>query len=141
MNNNNKFIIACVNLGIELQDKNEEMLTKREKQFLNALDKLTDRVLEDNKKSKGSVYNITFENPYIFREKAYCGIDISSIEYLSKEQFVEVENSYSSETALEWACRVASKVTNIPLEFFTGLPASEGIKIKEAIQYNIINRI
>lgn len=88
-----------------------------------------------------SIYNITFQKPYTFEGQTYEGIDLSNIENISTKQLVEVDKLFystgniapNSEMSLAYACIVASKVSNKPLEFFTGLSGKEGIKVKTAV--------
>jgi len=96
----------------------------------------TESILTNN-----SIYNITFQKTYKFEGQNYDGIDLSGIENISTKQLVEVDKLFyatgnmapTSEMSLAYACIVASKVSNKPLEFFTGLSGKEGIKVKTAV--------
>ncbi|WP_297429286.1 hypothetical protein [Clostridium sp.] len=124
---NDKFILTCVNLGLELTHKDEKTLSKTEKQFLKELEKLS--IIKTD-----SIYNITFKKPYRFEGQTYDGIDISAIENLSLKQLDETSDCYG----MEFTYRVASKLTNKPISFFMKLPVREVYKIETAVKHRVM---
>lgn len=85
---------------------------------------------------------LKFKKPYKFEGKEYTEIDLSGLEDLSAADMIAV-NKYMDRTAtgiqvmpevsLEYACVLASKATKMPIEFFTGLPPKQAIKIKNRV--------
>lgn len=96
---------------------------------------------EGQENANESVYKITFKKPYIFEGQTYESIDLSNVENVSTRDLVETDKLFyatgniapSSEMSMAYALIIASKVTKRPLEFFTGLPGREGIKVKTAV--------
>jgi hypothetical protein len=88
-----------------------------------------------------SIFNITFKKPYLFEGQTYEGIDISNIENLSTKDLSTADRLYTqqgnispaAEMTTGYACIIANMVTQKPIEFFTNLPANEGIKVKTAV--------
>lgn len=86
-------------------------------------------------------YLIKFKKPYIFEGQTYNEIDLSKIEDISTKDLTDVDKLFyatgnvapSTEMSLAYACIVASKVINKPLEFFNKLPGNEGIKVKTVV--------
>lgn len=122
MTENDKFILACVNLGLELKSKNRELLTQMELKFLRALNKQS--IVKTDE-----IYNITFKKPYKFKEEIYYDIDISDIENYSNQQLEKFCNSS------DFYIGIVSEVTKQPLEFFNNMPASEYMKIRAAVRH------
>ncbi|AKL95017.1 Mu-like prophage FluMu protein gp41 [Clostridium aceticum] len=91
-----------------------------------------------NKKNK---YHVTFRKPYEFEGKTYTEVDLSGIEKLTTNDLVEADKIFASEgnvagmneMSVGYACIIASKASHKPLEFFQGLPANEGIKVKNIV--------
>lgn len=91
--------------------------------------------MEDNK------YLITFKNPYIFEGEEHKEIDLSNIQDLKAKDLIEADKVFSSrgqtstmnEVNLGYACIIASKATQKPIEFFENLPANEAIKMKNKV--------
>ena len=85
---------------------------------------------------------LKFKKPYKFEGKEYTEIDLSGLEDLSAADMIAV-NKYMDRTAtgiqvmpevsLEYACVLASKATKMPIEFFTGLPPKQAIKVKNRV--------
>lgn len=88
-----------------------------------------------------SIYKITFSKPYSFEGQTYNGVDLSGINNISTKDLVDVDKLFystgniapTSEMSLAYACIVAAKVSQKPLEFFNNLPGKDGIKVKTAV--------
>jgi hypothetical protein len=86
-------------------------------------------------------YRVEFKKPYKFEGQEYTAIDLSGIEGLTvadlttaDQQFIQSgQIATLNEMALGYACIVAARATGKPIEFFKGLPANEGIKIKGVV--------
>lgn len=76
-----------------------------------------------------------------FEGKEYKEIDLSGLEDLSTSDLKECEKQFEragnfsalKEMNLEYCILVASRVSNLPIEFFNSLPAREGNKVKQAV--------
>ena len=85
---------------------------------------------------------IKFKKPYKFDNKEYTEIDLSGLEDLQASDMIAV-NKYMQRTShgidvmpevsLEYACVLASKAAKLPIEFFTGLPPREAMKVKNRV--------
>lgn len=85
---------------------------------------------------------ITLKKPYKFEGREYTEIDLSGMEDLTAADMIAV-NKYMDRTAagiqvmpevsLEYACVLASKATKQPVEFFTGLPPKQAVKVKNRV--------
>ena len=86
-------------------------------------------------------YIIRFSKPYTFEEETVSEIDISGIEGLTAADMIAVQKQMTKggtvdalpEMSLQYACIVAARVTKRPIEFFTGLPARDAIKLKNKV--------
>jgi len=85
---------------------------------------------------------IVFQKPFKFEEKEYTEVDLSGLENLTTRDLVDTEKMYASygqnnspvkEMSVGYACIIASKATNLPIEFFEYLPANEGIQVKNEV--------
>lgn len=82
-----------------------------------------------------------FEKPYEFEGKVYNEIDLSGIADITSMNESEAENKLvragfqiAEVTSLYlYNCIIASMATGLPEEFFTGLPFSETVKLKIAV--------
>lgn len=82
-----------------------------------------------------------FDKPYQFKGKTYTEIDLNGIADLNSLHESEAENRIVragfmvTENTLNilYACVLASMATGKPEEFFTGLPITETMKIKNAV--------
>ncbi len=84
---------------------------------------------------------LRFKQPYLFKGTQYEEINLSGIanltcmneseaeNRLAREGFVITENSFN----YLYACIIASMATGQPEEFFTGLPLSELLSLKNAV--------
>ena len=86
-------------------------------------------------------YIIRFSKPYTFEEETVSEIDISGIDGLTAADMIAVQKQMTKggtvdalpEMSLQYACIVAARVTKRPIEFFTGLPARDAIKLKNKV--------
>lgn len=93
---------------------------------------------EEEKENKGL---IKFSKPYEFEGNSYIEVDVSPIDNLTAEDLIEAEdilaksgvNSFVPEINFSYLVIVAAKATGKPQEFFKGLPAKDGIKLKRAV--------
>lgn len=82
-----------------------------------------------------------FNQPYKFKGKTYTEIDLNGIADLNSLHESEAENRIvragfmvtENNTNILYACVLASMATGQPEEFFTGLPITETIKIRSAV--------
>lgn len=84
---------------------------------------------------------LRFSNPYTFEDETVTEVDLSGIENLTAADMIAVQKQMTKggtvdalpEMSLQYACIVAARVTKRPVEFFTGLPAREAIKLKNKV--------
>lgn len=84
---------------------------------------------------------ITFSKPYRFEDKTYKEIDLSGLNDLTAEDMIAADKyltrngafSVIPEMSLEYACFIASRVTDQPVEFFRRLPPKDAIKLKNCV--------
>lgn len=82
-----------------------------------------------------------FEKPYHFKGKTYETVDLSGVANMNSMNESEAENRMAvegfiiTENSLNYlySCIIASMATNLPEEFFTGLPIKETLKLKNAV--------
>ncbi|MDR2648751.1 MAG: hypothetical protein LBB94_03415 [Clostridiales bacterium] len=88
--------------------------------------------------NKMSDYVLKLKKPMIFEGTEYKEIDFSGLETLNTRQLKEADKMVSrnvtsltmKEVTLEYACIIAYLVTNLPLEFFDGLGAQDGVALR-----------
>lgn len=88
-----------------------------------------------------SEYKIEFKKPYTFEGDEYTSIDLSGIENLSTKDLIDADKQFNTsgqmalmnEMTTGYSCIIASKATKLPVEFFNGLPAGEGLKVKNTV--------
>ncbi|MFC4403321.1 phage tail assembly protein [Gracilibacillus xinjiangensis] len=86
-------------------------------------------------------YVVEFKNPYTFEGEEFSKIDLSGLENLSTKDLIEADKQFNTsgqmalmnEMTTGYSCIVASKATGKPVEFFEGLPAGEGLKLKNTV--------
>lgn len=84
---------------------------------------------------------VTFNKPYAFEGETYEGVDLSGVEDMTTEQLCQCDRMFErgggvsamKELNVEYACIIAAQVAKLPIEFFKGLPAREGNKVKTTI--------
>ena len=100
---------------------------------------------EDQDKNKNqnqaNPLKIAFEKPYIFEGDTYNEIDLSGLEDMTGNDFINVEKmlrimgirSLNFETTPEGAFMYAAQAAKVPFEFFGKLPLIEARKVKVAV--------
>jgi hypothetical protein len=84
---------------------------------------------------------ITLSKTYHFEEKDYTELDFSGLEDLSAEDMIEADKYLSRngnvsampEMSIMYACFIASRATDIPVEFFRKLSPKDAIKVKNRV--------
>lgn len=85
---------------------------------------------------------IELKKPYRFEGKEYTQIDLSGLDNLNASDMIAVNKIMNRtsggidvmpEVSLEYACMLASKAAKLPIEFFTGLPPREAMKVKNRV--------
>ena len=86
---------------------------------------------------------VKFTKPYKFEGKEYTEIDLASLGDLSAADMIAVDKimkrssggsvDVMPEVTLEYACTISARATNMPIEFFTGLPPKEAMKVKNRV--------
>lgn len=84
---------------------------------------------------------VKFKKPYKFEMQEYNEIDLSGLQKLTTQDLVDAERQFTAtgqaapvaEMSIGYASIVAAMATKKPVEFFSGLPAPEGIKIKNVV--------
>lgn len=84
---------------------------------------------------------IRFGKPYTFEEETYTEVDLSGLEDITAADMIATQKQMAKggsvdmlpEMSVQYACIIAARITNKPIEFFTGLPAREAIKLKNVV--------
>ena len=85
---------------------------------------------------------IVFKKPYKFEGKEYTEIDLSGMDDLTGADMIAVNKIMSRtsagidvmpEVSAEYACYFAARAAKQPVEFFTGLPPRELMKVKNRV--------
>lgn len=86
---------------------------------------------------------IKFKVPYKFEHKEYTEIDLSGLENITATDMIAVNRhmdrtsggglNVMPEVSLEYACVLASKATQMPVEFFLGMPPKQAMKVKNRV--------
>ena len=84
---------------------------------------------------------LRFEKPYFFKGQQYETVDLSGIADLNSMNESEAENRMAragfviTENSFNYlyACILASMASNLPEDFYTGLPLCELVKLKNAV--------
>lgn len=88
-----------------------------------------------------SDYVLRFCKPYTFEDETYTEIDLSGIEDITATDMIAAQKVISKsgtvevlpEMSMQYACVIAARVAKKPIEFFTGLPARDAIKLKNIV--------
>lgn len=94
--------------------------------------------------NRGNPNYVKFSHPYTFEGKTYEGIDLSPLGKGSISDLCKAQRMFNNtgavsalqETDYEFICDYMSIVMDIPIEFFKGLPAAEGFKIRTLVANN-----
>ena len=84
---------------------------------------------------------IHFGKPYTFEEETFTEIDLSGLENITAADMIATQKQMTKggtvdmlpEMSLQYACIIAARITGKPIEFFTGLPAREAVKLKNVV--------
>jgi len=85
---------------------------------------------------------IKFKKPYIFEGKSYTEIDLSGMDDLTGADMIAVNKimkrvspgiDVMPEVSVEYAAYFASRAAKQPVEFFTGMPPREMMKVKNRV--------
>lgn len=84
---------------------------------------------------------VVFKKPYKFESTEYNEVDLSKLDDLSTGDLIQADGQFSqigqfsvmNELTTGYACILSSKATGKPVEFFEGLPAREGLKVKNIV--------
>lgn len=85
---------------------------------------------------------IVFKKPYVFERVEYKEIDLSCMEDLQASDMIAVNKlikrtsagiDVMPEVSLEYACNIAAKATQKPIEFFLQLPPREAMRVKNKV--------
>lgn len=91
--------------------------------------------------SESNEYLISFKKPYQFEGTEHTEVDLSNLENLVTVDLIHADGQFGesgqfavmNEMTTGYACILASKATNKPIEFFQQLPALEGVKVKRVV--------
>ena len=102
---------------------------------------VTDLVTNAEEEEDG--YVIKLKKPYKFEGKEYTEIDLSGLEDISARDMIAVNKymersggnglSVMPEVSLEYACNLAARAAQLPIEFFLGLPGHVSMKVKNRV--------
>lgn len=95
----------------------------------------------ENETEDENKFLLKFGKPYTFEGEKYEEIDLSGLENLTAADMIVAQKQTSKggnvdiipEMSLQYACIVAARVSKKPIEFYTGLPAKEAIKLKNLV--------
>lgn len=82
---------------------------------------------------------VKFSRPYTFEGETYTEIDLSGLENVTAGDIIKVNrqlkkvNEMVPELSTQFACYMAARVSHKPVEFFTRLPARDGMKVKNVV--------
>jgi hypothetical protein len=118
-------------------DEKKNMLKDEIKEDAVVTDPVTDVEDEDDG------YVIKLKKPYKFEGKEYTEIDLSGLEDISARDMIAVNKymdrnggtglSVMPEVSLEYACNLAARAAQLPVEFFLGLPGYVSMKVKNRV--------
>ena len=103
----------------------------------------TENGTEDVENTEPEDLVLRFAKPYIFGGVEYTEVDLSGLEDVTAGVLENVgkivakknpgTNPALQEMSLTFCTYLAQRVVKLPLEFFTGLPAKEAIKLKALV--------
>ncbi|MCM3567849.1 phage tail assembly protein [Neobacillus mesonae] len=84
---------------------------------------------------------VVFNKPVQFEGKEYKEVDLSGLDSLTAADLIEADKVFGTsgqfavvnEMTLGYTLIVASRASNLPIEFFNQLPAREGLKVKNKV--------
>jgi hypothetical protein len=98
-------------------------------------------VLDTNGEVIENQYIVVFNKPYKFEDNTYDKVDLSGLDNLTAADMIAANKvldrtgsfTFLPEMSLEYACIIAAKASNLPIEFFKGLHPKEAVKIKNRV--------
>lgn len=98
-------------------------------------------VLDENGDVIEGQYVVVFNKPYTFEGTTYTKVDLSGLDNLTAADMIAANKvldrtgsfTFLPEMSLEYACIIASKAANLPVEFFKGLHPREAVKVKNRV--------
>lgn len=86
-------------------------------------------------------YVVVFNKPYRFEDNTYEKVDLSGLDNLTAADMIAANRvldrtgsfTFLPEMSLEYACIIAAKAANLPVEFFKGLHPREAVKVKNRV--------
>ena len=96
---------------------------------------------EQQLEPQGNPYLLRFNKPYTFEEETFTEIDLSGLEDITAADMIATQKMMSRggtvdmlpEMSVQYACIIAARISGKPVEFFTGLPAKEAMKLKNMV--------
>ena len=83
---------------------------------------------------------ITLKTPYKFEGKSYSEIDLTPLENITASDMIAVNKRMSKggidimpEVTLEYACEIAARACEMPIEFYLNLPPKAAMKVKNRV--------
>ena len=84
---------------------------------------------------------VTLDKPYNYGGEIVGKIDLSGVEELTSIDISKAENevlktgiySVDMKNFFAYSCALAARATGKPMEFFTGLPLHEAVKVRGAV--------
>ncbi|MCX4294370.1 MAG: phage tail assembly protein [Prevotella sp.] len=119
----------------------DEKLLQMEKASNEAKEAEKKSVETATKTENVSPYEVKFTRPYVFEGKTYNSINLEGLETLTSKDMREAESwltkkgivSAAPEMSMEYACFIASRATDLPIEFFERLHPKNAIKVKNRV--------
>lgn len=98
-------------------------------------------VLDSSGEVISGKYEIKLSAPYTFEGTEYKAVNLSRMQEMTAEDMVTINRrmtrrgnaDFMPETTLEYALEVASVASELPIEFFRGLPMKDALKVKTSI--------
>ncbi len=84
---------------------------------------------------------VKLDKPYSYKSETVSTIDLSGVEELTSIDISKAENevlktgiySVDMKNFFAYSCALASRATGKPMEFFTGMPLHEAVKVRAAV--------
>lgn len=119
---------------LEMEKASNEAKEAEKKSTETAIEKVTET-------ESVSPYEVKFARPYTFEGKTYNSINLEGLEMLSSKDMRDAESwltkkgivSATPEMSMEYACFIASRATDLPIEFFERLHPKNAIKVKNRV--------
>ena len=101
-----------------------------------------EEIIDTTDEDKDDSLVIRFKKPYVFEGTTYEQVDLSNLENMSGNDMIKVERYMKTssggadlvpEMSVEYALLMAARATELPIEFFKGLPLKEVRRVKTKI--------